>query len=655
MRLALKAKRRMDSLESEIKKVFSKEGPLARRLTTWEERPEQQALALGIGEALEAEEPFVAEAGTGVGKSFAYLLPTLLRAEREHETILITTRTKALQDQLDRKDLPFLQSVLPVEFTWAIGLGRNNYLCLRRMHRSIRESSSLFPDLEDGDQLRRIQQHSSNPAWDGTRGSLPFLPQAKVWQEVQAEHGNCLGRNCPHFEPCHFQKGRRRLQHSRVVVVNHSLFFADLALRSQGVKLLPDYSMVVFDEAHHLEDIAADAMGLRLSPGAIDWHLGRLWSRRRKSGLFSSGDGADLAPSVENLHHLADDWWASLEIRFAEALRHNKEVRLHPGETIDLELAGALQGLAGEMQNRARLMEDIDVQMEWTARADQLQGLVEICQSFARRATDNEVRWVEREKRGVSLHSAPIRVDELLRKNLFTQVPRAILVSATLGPPKNKFAWIRGRLGLDEARALHLGSPFPYEQNVKLEIEEGLPDPGHPDFAGEASRSILRHCLENEGRALVLCTSWRFLKRVTQSLREPLQAKGIELLVQGEAPLRDLLDRKREEPRSVLVGTDSLWEGIDIPGDALTLVLLTRFPFPVPSQPLAQARTEQIEREGGSGFFDYSLPRAVVKFRQGFGRLVRRGTDEGKIVILDPRILRKSYGRAFLSALPKCK
>ena len=645
----------MDSLESEIKKVFSKSGPLARRLPTWEERPEQRALALGIGEALEAGEPFVAEAGTGVGKSFAYLLPTLLRAEREHETILITTRTKALQDQLDRKDLPFLQSVLPLEFTWAIGLGRNNYLCLRRMHRSIRESHSLFPDLEEGDQLRRIHQHSTQAAWDGTRGSLPFLPHVKVWQEVQAEHGNCLGRNCPHFEPCHFQKGRRRLQHSRVVVVNHALFFSDLALRQQGVKLLPDYSMVVFDEAHHLEDIAADAMGHRLSPGMIDWHLGRLWNRRRKTGLFAGTEGGDLCTRVEELHHLADHWWASLEIRFSKALEKTKEVRLHPAETIDLELAGALGNLAGEMQTRAHLMEDIDIQMEWTARADQLQTLVEICQSFAHKATDNEVRWVEREKRGVSLHSSPIRVDELLRKTLFEQVPRSILVSATLGPAQNNFAWIRGRLGLDKARSLHLGSPFPYEKNVTLEIEENLPDPLHRDFPGEAGRSILRHCLENKGRALVLCTSWSFLRRVTQTLRDPLQAEGIELLVQGEAPLRDLLDRKREEPTTVLIGTDSLWEGIDIPGEALTLVLLTRFPFPVPSQPLAMARTEQIEKEGGSGFFDYSLPRAIVKFRQGFGRLVRRGTDTGKIVILDPRILRKNYGRNFLKALPKCK
>ena len=645
----------MDSLESEIKKVFSSEGPLARRLPTWEERPEQQALALGIGEALEAGEPFVAEAGTGVGKSFAYLLPTLLRAEREHETILVSTRTKALQDQLDRKDLPFLQSVLPVEFTWAIGLGRGNYLCTRRMNRSLRESSSLFPDLEESDQLRRIQQHMGQAAWEGTRGSLPFLPLAKVWQEVQAEQGNCLGRNCPHFEPCYFQRGRRRLQHARIVVVNHALFFADLSLRRQGVKILPDYSMVVFDEAHHLEDIAADALGLRLSPSAIDWHLRRLWNPRRQTGLFAGRAGNDLGPQVENLRHMADNWWASLEVRFEDALERSKEVRLHPAETIDLELATALEGLAHEMFDRARRMEDIDTQMEWTARADQLQGLVETCKGFAHRASDNEVRWAQREKRGISLNSAPIRVDELLRKNLFQQVPRAILVSATLGPPKDDFAWIRGRLGLDRARALHLGSPFPYEENVTLEIEEGLPDPTRPEFAGEAARSILRHCLENEGRALVLCTSWSFLKRVTQTLRQPLEAEGIELLVQGEAPLRDLLDRKRAEPRSVLVGTDSLWEGIDIPGEALTLVILTRFPFPVPSQPLAQARTEQIEKEGGNGFFDYSLPRAIVKFRQGFGRLVRRGTDQGKIVILDPRILRKSYGRAFLNSLPRCK
>lgn len=643
------------NLSSEVRELLGPEGALARRLEGYEKRPEQERLATAIADCLEQDRTLVAEAGTGIGKSFAYLLPAILWSEASGKRVIVSTRTKALQEQLDRKDLPLLKAVLPIEFSWVVAMGRSNYLCLRRMHLAIQDRKGLFRDPEQLGQLQKILEWSGSRGIDGLRSELSFVPSGTLWSEVQAEQGNCLGKQCRHYAPCHWQRGRRRMRAARILVVNHALYFSDLALRVDGHAYLPDHDLVVFDEAQHLENIASEALGLRFGPAQIEWHLARLLNREGTRGLLVRAGMAGTAPLIGSLRARAADYWAGPEAAFRERSPGGTPLRLPADRRFEDSLSGPLRELAETLREAAPGATE-DHGMELNARADQLDVHADLARAFAAGPNENEVRWIERERRQLVLRAAPVRVSSLLAEALFRRIPRSVLVSATLGPPEKGFAWIRSRLGVENGRSLRLGSPFPYEENVKLDIREGLPDPVTKtrDFETAANSVIRDLCLENRGRALVLFTSWRFLRTCAGVLAPAMEEESIELLVQGEQPLGRLIARKRSVPESVLLGTDSLWEGIDIPGDALTLLILTRFPFPVPSHPLTAARIEELERRGLGGFSHYSLPQATLKFCQGFGRLVRRADDKGRVVILDPRTRLKSYGRVFLDAIPRC-
>ena len=639
------------TLVDRVRATFAPGGPLARRLAGWEPRPQQEDLAVAIAESLKAGEHMVGEAGTGVGKSFAYLLPAILWADATGQRIVISTRTKALQAQLAEKDLPFLQGVLPIEFTWSVAVGRNNYACLRRMHKALANAHTLFPEPDRVAELERIRDWAHASPERGVRDELPFVPAGSVWDEVQAEQGNCLGVECPHYAPCHWQRGRQRMQHARVLVVNHSLYFADVALRAAGVRYLPEHECVVFDEAHHLENVASEALGVRLSPGMIEWQLSRLAGRDGRRGLLRKLKLHDAVLLVDHVRHRAAQWFGVVDTQ----LGHNCELRLHADAPFDASLAEGLSHLAHRLVDAADRF-DHEQAMELRSRAERLGNAAAAVRMFARPQADNEVRWLERERKQVVARLAPLDVGELLKEQLFARVPRCVLVSATLGPPANGFGWMRQRLGLAEARTLCVDSPFPYGDNVKLEIAEGLPDPGRDSEAWEreATERITELCIANGGRALILCTSHGFVQACRAHLATPCAEHGLRLLVQGDGPLPQLIAAKRDDPASVLVGTDALWEGIDIAGDAVTLVVLTRVPFPVPTHPLVEARAEAIARSGQSSFYGYSLPLAMLKLRQGFGRLVRSTTDRGRVVLLDPRIVRRSYGRHLVAALPAC-
>jgi ATP-dependent DNA helicase DinG len=644
-----------DPVPDSLDACLGPDGIVARRLPDYEERPEQAQLARAIEAAFAEGRHLLAEAGTGVGKSFAYLLPAILHAVRYRGQgpIVVSTRTIALQEQLERKDLPFLQAVLPLEWTAVSAVGRNHYVCLRRMHLAHRERGVLFDDPYREAQLNRIVDWAQSTR-DGLRFELPDPVDDEVWEEVKAEHGNCLYKACPHFDECPYQRSRRRLESAQIVVVNHALYMADVALRMAGATYLPDHRIAIFDEAHHLERIATESLGLRVTLGSVLWHLKRLHPRRSRRSLLAQHGNQRAMLLLEQLRAAAESFFAILEGRVAGPA--GGAIALDPDEILDDPLTELLALLTAELARCALDIEKVDLRTEMQARARGLTGLQAVLTALCGPGEVGQVRWVEREKRGVSLRSAPVDVAAALQQHVF-QAPRTnVLCSATLGPGNDRdFAWLRQRLGVGErVDTLRLGSPFDYRRHVRVTVAEGMPDPGRD---GEA---FLRACrdevrgrvLDNGGRALVLCTSWNFVRSIADALRGPLGLEGIELLVQGEAPMRDLLRRKREEPTSVLVGTETFWEGIDVPGEALTLVIVTRLPFAQPDHPLTKARLRMIEARGGDAFAEHTLPEAILKFRQGFGRLVRTSSDRGEVVVLDPRMRTRRYGRDFLAALP---
>ena len=645
-----------DTGEHNVRDLLGPEGAIARRLPDFEVRPQQLQMATAVERALAQHRHLLVEAGTGTGKSFAYLLPAALHADRHQGQgpIVVSTRTIALQEQLEQKDLPFLHAVLPFEWSSVTAIGRNNYVCLRRMHLAEREQH-LFEDPERHSQMRRITEWSLSTK-DGTRQDLDFPPLPEVWEEVQAEHGNCLQRACKHFDHCHWQRARRRMQTAQVLVVNHALYFADLALRMAGASYLPAHRVVIFDEAHHLERTATESLGLRVGARTIGWHLRRLHSRRSDKSLLSRHGTQAAHVLWEEAHQHNEVFFAEIAERLQKG-GQREGVALHD-VTIEEPLTPVLRALSTELALAAVRTDEVDARMELQARANGLDSLCAVLRGLCihnPEAGTPLVRWIEPSRGGPLLCGAPLDVSQALRQHLFTNGPTAVLTSATIGTGDDgSFRWLRQKLGIDEADTLQLGSPFDYDRAVELVLEEAMPDPSQQanTFRTEVARRTLGHLIGNGGRALVLCTSWDFVRTLAAELREPLAENGIELLVQGEAPLARLLAQKRDVPTSVLIGTDSLWEGIDLRGDALTLLVLTRLPFASPGHPLMQARLDALRAQGKDPFADHSLPEAILKFRQGFGRLIRGHQDRGKVVVMDPRVRTKGYGRRFLAALP---
>ncbi|MCA8951280.1 MAG: ATP-dependent DNA helicase [Planctomycetes bacterium] len=636
--------------------LLGEAGAIARRLPDYEARPQQLELANAVERALGNRRHLVAEAGTGTGKSFAYLVPAAVHADghQGEGPIVVSTRTIALQEQLERKDLPFLHAVLPIEWSSVTAVGRNNYVCLRRRDLALHENG-LFDEPDRRAQLERIVTWSAN-ASDGTRFELDPPPPPDVWEEVQAEHGNCLHRACRHYDRCYWQRARRRMQTAQVLIVNHALYFADLALRIAGASYLPAHRVVIFDEAHHLERVATESLGLRLGSRSVQWHLRRLHNRRSHRSLLAQHGTPAARTLWEEAWQLADMFFDGLYDRLRGSGASKGGIALHD-EVIEEPLSHVLARLAQEVATAAIASSEVELRMELQARANGLDALCGVIRTLCRPgATETPlVRWLEPARGGVQLCAAPLDVSQALRQHLFEGGATAVLLSATIGTGDDpEFGWFRRKLGIDDATALRLDSPFDYDRAVELVVEEAMPDPGReePAFRREVAERTARHAIDNGGRALVLCTSWEFVRELAQRLRPELEYHGIELLVQGEAPLTRLLEKKREQPSTVLLGTDSLWEGIDVPGEALTLLVITRLPFQNPSHPLTQARLAALRQAGRDPFADHTLPEAILRFRQGFGRLIRNESDRGRVVILDPRVRTKAYGRRFLQALP---
>jgi ATP-dependent DNA helicase DinG len=654
--------------------ILGSQGAIARRLPQYEERPQQLQMADAVAEAIRAKKHLLVEAGTGVGKSFGYLVPAILSlAENQamkdsgKRRIVVSTHTISLQEQLMGNDLPLLNSLIPLEFSAVLGKGRSNYLSLRRLGMSIEKANSLFSSAEEHDQLEKVRIWSQNTT-DGSLAEMARKPMASVWDEVRSDTSNCLGRKCPTFKDCFYFAARQRLQNADILVVNHALFFTDLALRKKGVNLLPDYHTVILDEAHTVPDVAGDHLGIALTMGQIEYSLNKLYNEHKNKGLLVHHGSQDGQRAVVRCHQMTEDFFQDI----LGWVAHNNPstvrsltTRVRKKGIVANLLSPALLEVSRLVDQLIENLDDPSEKMNLSSASDRLVAMATELESWRLQELQDAVYWIESSlnrfhRQQVSLNAAPIEVGPILRETLFSKTDCCILASATLATGRGSFEFFQNRIGLTQAETLMLGSPFDYRRQAKLIVVTNMADPSQPaqrdTHERQSIEAIKKYVERTDGRAFVLCTSYQFLNRAVRELTPWMTEKQLKIYTQGDGSSRTaLLESFKQQPRGVLFGTDSFWQGVDVQGEALQNVIIPKLPFSVPDHPLLEARLDAIRKSGGNPFMDYQVPEAVIKFKQGFGRLIRSKTDTGIVVILDPRIRTKLYGKTFLNSLPNCE
>ncbi|CAN5546387.1 helicase C-terminal domain-containing protein [soil metagenome] len=650
-----------DSLSSNfverVRGIFAEDGLLAKA-RNFEYRPQQQAMAAAVAQALEEERHLVVEAGTGVGKSLAYLVPAILFALEKKKKAIISTHTINLQEQLLHKDIPIVKKILPVEFEAALMKGRQNYLCPRRLERAIQNATELFNTTEQAD-LARLADWARTTT-DGTLSDLPIEPDPKVWVQVCSEAHLCTVKTCGQNSRCFFQQARRRILSADVVVINHTLLFMLLGSteeqeeREEGYLFPNDF--IIFDEAHTVEQVASRQIGIGISQYGLRATIQRLYNARSKKGLFTVTRDAAGVTLAASLLEEADRFFDAIDER--ANFKKGRECRVREADFVEDQITGRLAALQARIIEVVRKTEDEFLKAELTELGRRIADAREGISIFLQQSAEEYVYWVERTGKAaqnITLNAAPIDVAPVLRRMLFRDECTSVMTSATLAVGRPDLLYFRRRIGADEAEPLQLGSPFDFEKQMKVFVVRKMPDPRDEAYSAALAEWIARFVEDTDGRAFVLFTSYRSMQLLAGEMENFFVRQKMNLLVQGKgAPRSQLLEQFKNTPRSVLFGTDSFWMGVDVPGDALSNVIITRLPFAVPDHPLTEAKLELIQASGGDALTEYSLPEAILKFRQGVGRLIRTKSDSGIVVVLDNRIVTKTYGRAFLKALPEC-
>lgn len=635
-----------------MEEVFGPDGLIARHHPRYEYRPGQVQMAQLVDRVIRRGGIALIEAGTGIGKTLAYLIPAIASGRR----VLISTATKNLQEQLYKKDIPFLQQIIPRKLRVAYMKGRSNYVCLHRL--KLAERVPMLGELQEVDYFDQIRRWAAQTE-TGDRAELADLPEdLQFWPQIDARAEVCLGQKCPEYDACFITEMRRRALEADLIVVNHHLFFADLALRGQDHgAVLPDYSTVIFDEAHEIEDVASQYFGASVS----SYRINELITDAQKLIVTEPDRAKELMSALSRLAQRADSFWALLESGLTDPLSAEGRLVLdrrkfwrgtRQKESSLTALGESYQALSNAL---SRLLGALGVVRDPSPDLENIMRRAESLRLDLEFIIEDEdpkfVRWYERRGRGAFLHATPIDVSSILSERLFSNLHSAVLTSATLAAG-DSFDFIKSRLGISSARELIIESPFDYSRQAILYLPERMPDPRSPEFLEASAEEIVRILEVSRGRAFVLFTSIAAMRDTYELVRKRIPFPA---MIQGQGSKGGLLDRFRNTEGSVLFATSSFWQGVDVQGEALSCVIIPKLPFAVPTDPVVAARQKYIDDQGGNSFYEYSVPQAIITLKQGLGRLIRSTTDRGILSILDPRLKTKAYGRLFLESLPPCR
>jgi len=694
--------------------ILDENGPVARKLENYEFRPQQIDMVTAISEAINGDKISLIEAGTGTGKTLAYLLPAITHAVNNKQRIVISTNTINLQEQLVNKDLPFLQTVLPEAFSAALVKGRSNYVCKRKVRDALADFD-LFTDEGEKEEFTALLEWAETTK-DGSKTDLNVEPRPGVWEKIQSESDTSLKTRCPFYNSCFFYQARRNAAKADILVANHHLLFADLALRTargdSENAVLPTYERIILDEAHNIEEVATNYFGTRVTYLGLLRILGRLYRQRRgnekglllylsrkieKQGarvphekfLLVQGQiqqaiasvqslSLQLTETMETLYTVVgsmfqnESGYNEMKLRLTPDLVESEQWQaqvLVPVKNLVAETRRFTSGMLKILRQVEKLPLKLDdlmlsLTIDLRAQLDRLDAAATSIEHVLLDEPEGYVCWLEvkqgyQKSKIVRLMSSPLNIAPVLQQAVFNKFKNVNLTSATL-TVEGSFDYIKSRLGLDSLPRTQLveaalSSPFDYEKQVCVAIPSDLPEPNHPAFFEAICKTILAAVDISQGRAFVLFTAYGLLNKVFNKLQPDLNRMGHAVYKQGQENRHRLLNRFKKDTSSILFATDSFWEGVDVQGEALELVIISKLPFRVPSEPVIQARIEELERQGRNAFTEYTVPQAAIKFKQGFGRLIRRKTDRGAVLILDKRVVQKSYGRTFLRSLPDCR
>ncbi len=622
---------------ADLEHVFSPQGPLAETIPGYRLRHQQLEMAQAIEDAITHGKQLVAEAGTGTGKTFAYLVPALMSGGK----VIISTGTKTLQDQLFTRDLPAVRNALKVPVTVSMLKGRSNYVCHFHLERAVNEGR--FASREDANYVQKIRAFAENSS-SGDKAELVDVPEsATIWPAVTSTRDNCMGQECGYYKDCFVMEARKRALAADVVVVNHHLFFADVMLRDEGVaELLPSANTVIFDEAHQLPEVAGLFFGEDVSTSQV-----MELARDAHAEFITTAKDCLALPEAT----------AALE----KAVRDFRLIFTYEGARMPVQKALALKNFDGTYDTMQEKLKTLSAVLETQAERDpalencytRSLALIEQLQHWRAAENANLVRWVEVFTQSVQLHATPLSVAEGFGKQLNAQPRSWIFTSATLAV-RNDFSHYLAQMGLEQATTGYWSSPFDYDQQALLYVPQGMPEPNSSAYTAAVAAIALPVIQASQGRAFVLCTSLRAMREVHALLKDAFSSNGMEypLLIQGESSRTELLERFRKLGNAVLVGSQSFWEGVDVRGEALSAVIIDKLPFAPPDDPVLAARIDKMNSEGKNAFMEYQLPYAVITLKQGAGRLIRDETDRGVLVICDPRLISKPYGRRVWQSLP---